>query len=106
MKFIIPILLLISSFARAQTGSMPIIVGTGISAATSCSCVYTTTLTIVASYCGASDDVNFPVLVSYTDARFKNVANGGHVYQNRFQIEFYLTAGDTTSLASWIIESY
>ena len=98
------ILLFMGLTCNAQVAQM--FIGTGNSSATAA--FYTSTLTINHSQCGSSNSTDFPVAVIITDARFKSVSNGGHVNDatNAYDIEFYSTAGDTTSLLKWAKEYY
>ena len=55
---------------------------------------------------GGSDGTNEPILVSFTDANYKTVANGGVVTNaNGYDINFYSDAAGTT-LLNWEIEKY
>jgi hypothetical protein len=67
---------------------------------------YYTPVTIDHTKCGASDSSNFPVLFNTVNARFKTVANGGHVQNSSgFDIRPYSDSGLTTAL-SFELERY
>ncbi len=54
-----------------------------------------------------STQTDFPVLVSQTDARFKTVANNGHVrHASGFDIRPYSDAGLTTPITGYELERY
>lgn len=54
-----------------------------------------------------STQTDFPVLVSVTDARFKTVANGGHVQNSSgFDIRPYSDSGITTAITGYELERY
>ncbi len=56
-------------------------------------------LTIDRTQAGASDSTNFPILVSLTDVRFKDVAHSGHVNRSDgFDLGFFSDTGITTRL--------
>jgi hypothetical protein len=60
---------------------------------------YYTPVTIDHTKCGGSDSSNFTVLFNTVDARFKTVANGGHVQNSSgFDIRPYSDSGLTTAL--------
>ena len=64
------------------------------------------TLTIDYTKCGTANSTDFPVLVSFTNADFKTVANGGKVQNaSGFDIAFYSDAALTTPVF-WLIERY
>lgn len=67
---------------------------------------YKRSITIDYTKCGTANSTDFPVLVSFTDASFKTVANGGKVQNsNGYDIAFYSDSGLTTALF-WEIEKY
>lgn len=54
-----------------------------------------------------STQTDFPVLVSYTDARFKTTGNGGHVANaNGYDIRPYSDSGLTTAITGYELERY
>jgi hypothetical protein len=54
-----------------------------------------------------STQTDFPVLVSLTDARFKTVANSGHVQNSSgFDIRPYSDSGITTAITGYELERY
>lgn len=56
-------------------------------------------LTVDHTQCGSSDSTNFPVLVSFTDADLKSVANGGHVNSaSGFDVAFSSDSAGVTLL--------
>ena len=60
---------------------------------------YYRAITINYSNCGTSNSTDFPVLVSFTDATFKTVANGGKIQNaNGYDINFYSDSALTTAL--------
>jgi hypothetical protein len=67
--------------------------------------IYTSSLTIDHAQVPSTQS-NFPVLVNFTDARFKTIANGGHVKRNDgFDIGFFSDSAGTTPL-KWEMERY
>jgi len=63
-------------------------------------------LTVDATQVGATDLTNFPVLVRFTDATFKSVANSGHVQNSSgFDILFF-TSNDFVTQLDHEIEKY
>jgi hypothetical protein len=68
--------------------------------------LHSRSLTISHSQCGASDSLNFPVLVSISDTTFKTAPNGGHIQNaNGYDIVFAADAAGVTQYP-WEIESY
>jgi Concanavalin A-like lectin/glucanases superfamily len=60
-------------------------------------------LTVDHTQCGSADSTDFPVLVSFTDATLKTVANGGHVQDSGgADILFYSDSSGSTQIASEI----
>jgi len=54
---------------------------------------------------GTADHTDFPVLISFTDADLRTIANGGNVYNtNGYDIVF--TASDGTTLLDFDLEKY
>src|SRR5678815_5698623 len=54
-----------------------------------------------------STQTDFPVLVNFTDARFKTVGNGGHVQNSSgFDIRPYSDAALTTAITGYELERY
>ena len=103
------LLILIASLGlgmNAKGQELPIPLGSGFSSGPVGVPYYVSSLTVNHTKCGTANSTNFTVLVSITDARFKNTVNGGHVNGSRWNFEFYSNAADTTSLLSWEIESY
>jgi hypothetical protein len=74
---------------------------------------YRRTLTVDHTQCGASDSTDFPVLVRFTDATMKTVANGGHIQNTTTSngqtvpadLGFYADSAFTTAL-NWEVEFY
>lgn len=67
---------------------------------------YRRTITVDHTKVPNTDQTNFPVLVSFTDATFKNTSSGGHVESvNGYDINFYSDSSATTKL-KWEMESY
>lgn len=67
---------------------------------------YTSPITIDHTQCGASNSVNFPVVVNITDARFKSSSNGGHIFRSdAFDLGFYSDAVGTT-IYNWKLLNY
>lgn len=60
---------------------------------------YKRSITIDHTKCGSADSTDFPVLVSFTDASFKTVGNGGRIQNaNGYDINFYSDSALTTPL--------
>jgi hypothetical protein len=60
---------------------------------------YYRSVTIDYTKCGTANSTDFPVLVSFTDATFKTVANGGKIQSGAgYDINFYSDIGLTTAL--------
>jgi hypothetical protein len=60
---------------------------------------YYRSITIDYTKCGTQNSTDFPVLVSFTDATFKTVANGGNIQNaNGYDINFYSDSALTTTL--------
>lgn len=67
---------------------------------------YYRSITIDYTKCGTANSTDFPVLVSFTDATFKTVANGGRVQNaSGYDIAFYSDSARTTALF-WEIDQY
>lgn len=102
------ILLLLSNICIAQIPPIPY----GAGATTNPTPLYQSPLTIDATQCGSSNSTNFTVLVSFTDTRFKTVANGGHVAGTYLDVNGYPTDIQFfsnvayTVLMKWEIEYY